>query len=101
MNAAITAILALLQQLLPLITAGSASSGIVATVVNVLTTWLPLITTEITALYEPVKNIITVLQSSGALTEQQIADLRVLDAKVDADFEAASAGQDPDAAAVT
>ena len=97
MNAALTAVLALLQQLLPLITAGSASSGVVATVVGVLKTWLPLITAEITGLYDPVKNIITTLQSSGALTPSQIADLKVLDAKVDADFEAASAGLDPDA----
>lgn len=97
MNTAFTAILALLQQLLPLISAGSASSGVVATVVNVLKTWLPLITTEITALYEPVKNIVTVLQGSGLVTPEQIADLKVMDAKIDADFEAASAGLDPDA----
>lgn len=99
MNTAFTAILALLQQLLPLISAGSASSGVVATIVNVLKTWLPLITTEITALYEPLKNIITVLQGSGAVTPEQISDLKVMDAKIDADFEAASAGLDPDAPA--
>ena len=97
MNAAFTAILALLQQLLPLITAGSASSGVVGTVVNVLTTWLPLVETLTENLYTPVKNIIAALQSSGALTDQQIADLKAMDAKIDADFEAASAGLDPDA----
>ncbi len=97
MNTAFTAILALLQQLLPLISSGSASSGVVGTIIGVLKTWLPLITTEITALYEPLKNIITVLQGSGLVTAQQIADLRVMDAKIDADFDAASAGLDPDA----
>lgn len=97
MNAAVTAVLALIQQILPLITAGSASSGLVGSIVNVLTTWLPLIATEVTALYEPVKNIITALQSSGALTDQQRADLKALDAKVDQAFDAASAGLDPDA----
>ncbi len=97
MSAAFTAILALLQQLLPLITAGSASSGVVTTVLGVLKTWLPLISTGITEFYQPVKNIIAALQGSGAVTAQQIADLKVMDAQIDADFDAASAGQDPDA----
>lgn len=97
MNAAFTAILALLQQLLPLISSGSASSGVVATVVNLLKTWLPLITTGIADFYGPVKNIIAALQGSGAVTPEQIADLKAMDSKIDADFEAASAGQDPDA----
>ncbi len=97
MSAAITAILTLLQQLLPLINAGFASSGTVSSIVATLTTWVPLIETLTEDLYTPIKNIITTLQSSGALTDQQITDLKALDAKVDADFEAASAGQDPDA----
>ena len=99
MSAIGTAILALLQQLLPLITSGSAASGVVTTVVNLLTTWLPLITTEVTALYTPIKNIIAALNSSGALTDQQIADLKTSEAAIDAAFDAASAGLDPDAPA--
>lgn len=97
MNAAVSAVLALIQQILPLLTAGGASTGVAGSIISVLTTWLPLIATEVTALYEPVKNIITALQSSGALTDQQKTDLTALDAKVDQAFDAASAGLDPDA----
>lgn len=98
MSAAFTSILALLQQLLPLITAGtSGASGLVSTIVNVLETWLPLIENLTEALYTPIKNIIAELQSGGALTADQITQLEALDAQVDAAFAAASAGQDPDA----
>lgn len=99
MSAIATAILALLQQLLPLITTGSASSGVTATVVNLLTTWLPLITTEVTALYGPVKSILATLQGSGALTAQQISDLKASETLIDQAFIDASAGLDPDAPA--
>jgi predicted transglutaminase-like cysteine proteinase len=101
MNAALTAVLALIQQLLPLISSGSAATGVVASIVNVLKTWLPLIVTEVQALYEPVKNIITVLQQSGNLTDDQIADLKTVDAKVDAAYDAAVEGMDPDEQTVT
>lgn len=96
MNAAINAVLALIQQILPLISAGAAPGGTVASIVNVLASWLPLIVSEITSLYEPVKNIITSLQSSGQLTQDEITSLQALDKKVDDAFAAATAGLDPD-----
>lgn len=101
MNAAIAAVLALIEKLLPAITAGTAEAGTVDTIINVLETWVPLITSEIGALYTPIKNIITALQQSGALTTDQIAGLQALDANVDQAFDAASAGLDPDAAPAT
>lgn len=99
MNLALTSIIALIQQVLPLISGGSAATGLVGSIISVLQTWLPLIATEITTLYTPVKNIIVALQTSGPLTDQQKGDLSALDAKVDQAFDAASAGLDPDAPA--
>lgn len=99
MTAAITALLALIENLLPAITAGSVSSGIVSSTVGALTTFLPLITTEITALYGPVKNIIAGLIGTGALTAQQIADLKAGEVAIDQAFTDASVGLDPDAPA--
>jgi len=98
MNAAVTAVLTLIQQVLPLITAsGAASTGIVASIVNALSTWLPLIVTEVDTLYEPVKNIIEALKQTGAVTPDQLTTLTALDSKMDAAFEAAAAAVDPDA----
>lgn len=97
MNSALTAIVTLIQQLLPLVTGGG-QTGLVGTIIEVLTKWLPLIVTEISDLYEPVKNIITALQSTAGVTPEQVTALKTLDAKADAAFEAAAAGLDPDAA---
>lgn len=95
MTAAFTAVIALIEQLLPLVTAGG-NAGLIGTIINVLTKWLPLIVTEVETLYEPVKNIIAALSSSTAVTPEQVATLKQLDSKMDAAFEAAAVGLDPD-----
>lgn len=96
MNAALTAIVTLLQQLLPLV-AGGGNTGLIGTIINVLAKGLPLIVTEVETLYDPVKNIIAALQSTTGVTPEQVATLKQLDAKADAAFEAATVGLDPDA----
>lgn len=93
MSAALAAVLALIQQVLPLL--GSTSGGLVGTIIKALTTWLPLIQMEITTVYEPVKQIIAALHGSE-ITAEQKAELHTLDAKMDAAFEEAVAGLDPD-----
>lgn len=94
MTVALQAILALIQQILPLV---GTTSGLVGTIVNVLTKWLPLIVTEISTLYEPVKAIIESLNGSGVVTPEEKTALKTLDAKMDAAFEASIEGLDPDA----
>lgn len=96
MNAALTAILTLIQQILPLAT--GTSSSLIATIIQALQSWLPIIFGEIQSLYPIVKNIISELQNKGDLTDDQKTTLQQLDAQTDAAFEAATAGLDPDAA---
>lgn len=95
MNAAITAVLALIGQVLPLITAGGAAGSVVSMLEEI----LPLVISEVSALYTPIKNIIMTLQSSGALTPDEITTVQALDKQVDDAFTTASAGLDPDAPA--
>lgn len=95
MNAALTAVLALVGQVLPLITVGGAAGSVISTLEAI----LPLVISEVSALYTPIKNIITALQSSGALTPDEITQVQALDKQVDDAFTAASVGLDPDAPA--
>lgn len=95
MTAAITLVLNLIGQLLPLITTGGAAGSVVSMLESV----LPLVVSEVSALYTPIKNIITALQSSSALTPDEITQVQALDKQVDDAFTAASAGLDPDAPA--
>lgn len=94
MNAALSSVLALIQMVLPLL--GQSQAGLVGTIIKALTTWLPMIVTEIETAYEPVKAIIAALHSTEVTAEQK-ADLHALDNKMDAAFEASVAGLDPDA----
>lgn len=100
MTPALSAILALIQQILPLITTGG-NAGLIGAIINVLTQWLPLIVMEVQVLYQPVKNIIAALSSSTGVTPEQVTALQALDTACDAAFEAATVGLDPDAPAVS
>lgn len=93
MSAALQAVLALIQQILPLL---GGPIPLVGVIIKALTTWLPLIQMEIEFVREPVKQIIAALHNSE-ITEAQKAELHAIDAKVDAAFEDAVAGLDPDA----
>lgn len=97
MNAIVSAAIALIQNVLPLLGSGTLVPGLAGTIIKTLTTFLPLLVTEIETVYEPVKAIITALHGSGEVTDEQKATLRELDVKTDAAFEAAVVGLDPDA----
>lgn len=93
MTAAISAILALIEQLLPSILSTS-NAALVTNILTALTALLPYIIQEVQTLAEPVKNIIAALQANPAATADQLAELQKLDAQVDAAFEAAAADTD-------
>lgn len=96
MTQALSAILALIQGVLPLINSG-ANTSLIVTIINALQKWLPLLVMEAETLYQPVKDIITALRNHDAVTEEQQASLHQLDAAMDAAFESAVDGIDPDA----
>lgn len=80
-------ILALLQTLLPLINNSSTVSAVIKTLVDI----IPPLVREAQDLVPVVKNIVAALRENPASTEEQLAQLAALDAKVDAEFEAAAA----------
>ena len=86
MNAIITAVVALLGEILPLIQTSSNVASIIATLIQI----IPTLVKEAQDLVQPVKNIIAALQVNDATSLDQLATLRALDAQVDADFEAAA-----------
>lgn len=93
MTAAITAILSLIEQLLPaILSAGNAT--LIDSILNALTGMLPFIIEEVQALVGPVKNIIAALSANPATTAAQLTQLQALDAQVDAAFESAAASTD-------
>ena len=92
-TAIITAILSMVEQLLPAVTSSS-NVTLISTIISALTNMLPFIVQEITSLYTPVKNIIAALSATPATNAQQLSDLQALDAQVDAAFEAAAADTD-------
>lgn len=93
MTAAIAAILALIEQLLPaVLSAGNAA--LVDTIINALVTMMPFIIAEAQTLVTPVRNIIAALSDDPTTTAAQLAALQELDAQADAAFEAAAADTD-------
>jgi hypothetical protein len=93
MTAAISAILALIEQLLPAITSAG-NITLIDTIITALTNMLPFIIQEIESLVTPVKNIIAALSASPATTASQLAQLQELDTQVDTAFTAAAAPTD-------
>lgn len=87
MNAIVTAVVALLGQLVPLV---GTNSTLIASIINTLIAILPAIVTEVETLIPPIKNIIAALSADPATTEEQLATLAALDAQADAAFEAAA-----------
>lgn len=100
MSAAISVLLSMLGQFLPLITSAT-NATVIDSIISTLTSFLPYIIDEVESLYQPVKNIIAALSATPATTAAQAATLATLDASVDAAFEAAAAQTDADGAATT
>lgn len=91
MGIAVTLVLPLLEQLLPLFGVGGATSTTVGLVIKGLETALPLLGKLATTWVPKIKNIIAVVSADPAATAQQVAALRDLDAASDAAFDAALA----------
>lgn len=98
MTLAITTLLSLIGNLLPLLTS-SANANLIASIIATLEQFLPFIINEISSLYQPVKNIIEALSATPATNAAQLAQLQVLDQQVDSAFEAIAAQTDADGAA--
>jgi hypothetical protein len=99
LTTALTAILSLIEQVLPLLGVATSSSSLITTIVTTLENLLPLIIGEIPTVYNSVKNIITALTADPSTTAAQLATLQALDAQVDAAFDTAAAAVNPDASA--
>ena len=67
----------------------------ITTVINILEQAIPIAVQEGEALVTPIKNIIAALRASGPVTADQLAALDTAEAKLDADFDAASAADAP------
>ena len=98
MSAAISAILALIEQLLPAVLSAS-NASLATSIITALTNMMPFIIQEAQALVPPVKNIIAALSANPATTAEQLASLQALDQQADAAFEAIAAQTDADSAA--
>lgn len=85
--AAIQSILTLINSVLPLIS----NSSVIGQVLTTLEQLLPTVVQEGEDLVGAYKNILADLQTTGAATADQIAAAQALDAKADADFDAAVA----------
>jgi hypothetical protein len=96
MSGAIIAVLTLLEQFIPLLGTSSATVTMVDGIINALTALLPYIISEVSTVYTAVKNIISLLQNSGAMSADQMTALQTLDAQVDAGWAAVQAQIDPD-----
>lgn len=84
MQAIITPLLALLTQLAP-----GASTAVITQVISILAALIPILIQEYKDLLPIVQNVITVLQQSGDITDEQWDALDAMSAQYDAEFETA------------
>jgi len=96
MAEAIIAVLAVIEQLIPLLGTSAATAQIITGIIEALTKLLPFIINEVSTVYTSVKNIISLLQNSGQMTDDQKAALQQLDAQVDAAWATVLPQIDPD-----
>lgn len=94
----VTAIIALIQQFLPLLGTSAATTTMIDSIITALSKLLPLIVDLVPTVYTSVKNIIIELKADPATTAAQWAVLDTIDTQLDASNDAAIAAIDPDAA---
>lgn len=82
--------LQILAELLPNIVSG-ATADTITKIIAILEQAIPLAIQVGEDLVNPIKNIIAGLKGSGAITPDQLDQLDVMEAKLDADFDAAAA----------
>lgn len=93
---AILAVLAVIESFIPLLGTSAATATAIVNIIDALTKLLPFIIAEVSTVYASVKNIISLLQSSGQVTPDQTTALQQLDAQVDAAWAAVLPQIDPD-----
>jgi len=96
LSTSISAILAIVQALVPILGTSSATASVIASIIDALTKLMPFIIDEISTVYQSVKNIIAALQNSGAPDQAQLDALNTLDAQVDKAWNDVQAQIDPD-----
>ena len=92
MNNAILLLLQVLAQIIPSLT----SSATITNIINALVALLPTLIKEVQDVAPLVRNIIDALRGNSVITPEQLAALDELEAKYDAEFEAAAAMPDSD-----
>lgn len=92
MSVAITALLAIIAQIAPSLGAPAIVTSIITTLENL----IPFLIKEIQDAGPLVQNIIDALKGNTSITPEQLAALDALEAKIDAEFEAAAAQPDSD-----
>ena len=85
-STALTALLAVLVQIAPNIGIPSVIVSIISALENI----IPIVVKEFQDVAPMVKNIIAALKNNDSVTQDQLDQLDVLEAKLDADFEAAA-----------
>lgn len=93
MTVVIQSVLAMIGQFLPLLGTSTAASTITS-IITALTNLIPLIVDEVETVVPAIKNIIAALSANPATTADQLAQLKTLDAQVDAAFEEAAKDTD-------
>lgn len=101
MQAAITAVLTLIEQLIPLLGLASTNATVklIASIITTLVQFMPQIENEVSVVYQSVKNIIGALSANPDATSTQLQSLQKLDEQVDAAWNKVAPDFDPDAAA--
>lgn len=97
MQAAILAILTLIEEFLPQLATVSNAGAVIEKIVVVLENWLPIIVKEGPIVYQSITGIINALTQDKSTTPDQLDRLNQIQAKADTDFEAAAKDVDPDA----
>lgn len=95
----VTAIIALIEQMLPILGTSAATTTLIDSIVTALSKILPLIVEFVPVVYNSVKNIIVELKADPATTAAQWAVLDAIDTQLDTANDAAIAAVDPDAPA--
>ncbi len=98
MMSIVTAVIAMIEQFLPLIGTSAATTSLIGTIITALENIIPLLVDFAPTVYNSIKNIIIALKADPATTQAQWATLDAIDAQLDAVNDAAIAAVDPDAA---
>jgi len=90
LSAIITAAIALLTEISPLLAAGST----IAKIISLLETIVPVLVQTASELVPTVKNLIAMMKSKDGITPDQLDTLDKLEAQIDADWQKASDAAD-------